>query len=117
MLTDSPMASLAEMEEIDPKLSRIINFYSDGSFYAMDDPSALVNNRIPKYSRQSPLIPPHPFETFCFAVAACGNEPTFDHLCDRVFDEVFGPRTFLDLCTDVGRTRSQTRVNETQPTL
>jgi hypothetical protein len=47
MLIDSPMATLADLGEIESTRSRIVNFYSDGSFYALSDDAALVNNKIP----------------------------------------------------------------------
>jgi hypothetical protein len=110
MLQDSPMATLADLGEIDSTLPRIVNFYSDGSFYALLDDAALVNNKIPSYSSRSEIIPPHSFETFCFTVAACGNDPVLDRLCERVFSS---PAEFGQLCTKVGRPRLRSTVNET----
>jgi hypothetical protein len=110
MLFDSPMATLANLGELDSTLSRTINFYSDHSFYALYDQAALVNNRIPSYSSRSRVIPPHSFETFCFTVAACGNDPVLDRLCERVFSS---PTEFGNLCSKLGRPRLRSSVNET----
>jgi hypothetical protein len=110
MLMNSPMATLANLGEIDSKLSKIINFYSVGSFYALFDEAALVNNRFPSYSSHSRLVPPHSFETFCFTVAACGNDPILNGLCERVFPD---PQEFRNLCTEVGRSRRRSIVNAT----
>jgi hypothetical protein len=110
MLLDSPMATLANLGDLDSTLSRVVNFYSEDSFYALDDGAALVNNRVPPYSSQSRLIPPHSFETFCFTVAACGDDPVLDHLCESVFQT---PAQFGNLCTKVGRPRIRSKVNET----
>jgi hypothetical protein len=110
MLQDIPMATLANLGDIDSTLSRIVNFYSDGSFYALSDDAALVNNKIPSYSSQSRLIPPHSFETFCFTVAACGDDPVLDRLCAQVFSSA---EEFGNLCTKIGRPRLRSSVNET----
>jgi hypothetical protein len=110
MLMDSPMATLANLGEIDSTLSRIVNLYSDGSFYALSDDAALVNNKMPSYSSHNRLIPPHSFETFCFTVAACGNDPVLDGLCERVFSST---AAFGALCTKMGRPRVRSSVNET----
>jgi hypothetical protein len=107
-LKDSPMATLAGAEE-DADSSRIMNFYSDGSFTAKADPSALTNNRIPTYRTDmlSSWVPPQPFETFCFFAAACGNDDRFDELCVEVLDN----KTYMDLWEKLGRSRGT--LNET----
>jgi hypothetical protein len=114
MLSGSPMATLAEVGDIDSTLSRIINFHSEDSFYALSDDAALTNNRIPQYSAQNRLIPPHSFETFCFTVAACANDPVLDTLCEGVFEHIATARKFRDLCTKVGRPRVRAVANETK---
>jgi hypothetical protein len=103
MLWGSPMATLANYAEGDRTASRILNFYSDGSIYSFSDEAALVNNRIPRYSPRNPIIPPHPFETFCFTVAACGSDPVLDHMCENVL----GEGRFENLCTELKRPRSR----------
>jgi hypothetical protein len=110
MLIDSPMATLANLGDIDSRFSRIINFYGEGSIYALSDDAALVNNKIPSYSSQARLVPPHSFETFCFTVAACGNNPLLDRLCERVFPD---SAEFGNLCAEIGRPRIRSNMNET----
>jgi hypothetical protein len=107
MLSDSPMATLADLGQIEPAVSRIVNFYSEGSIYALSDSAAIMNNRMPSYSSRSSAIPPHSFETFCFTVAACGNDPVLDRMCERV-DTAFG-----NLCAKIGRPRIRASGNET----
>jgi hypothetical protein len=113
MLSGSPMETLADLGETDPTRSRIINFYSLDSLYALPDDAALVNNRIPSYSSHNRLIPPHSFETFCFAVAACGNDPVLDRLCEGVFEHIGSARDFRDLSKKIGRPRIRVTINET----
>jgi hypothetical protein len=102
MLSGSPMATMARVLEINATRSRLMNFYSEGSFYARDDEAALMNNRFPKYAPHNPVIPPHAFETFCFAVAACGDDPLLDHLCQEVWKD----KNFENLCDELGRPRN-----------
>jgi hypothetical protein len=99
-LANSPMAALAADHAIED-LSRILNFYGVGSIYAEFDEMALVNNRIPQHGL-SGLIPPNPFETFCFTVAACGTDERFDVLCN----DVLGEEQFASIWTDLTRWRA-----------
>jgi hypothetical protein len=101
MLQDSPMAALAVQESADPRRSRILNFFGDGSWYSLYDDSALINNRIPDFGLPK-WIPPNPFETFCFAVAACGRDNRFDALCNDVLTE----EAFMGIWRDLGRVRN-----------
>jgi hypothetical protein len=99
-LAGSPMAGLAGIDKNDSKLSRIVNFHGVDSIYAQSDDMALMNNRIPKYGL-SRLIPPNPFETFCFTVAACAMDNRFDGLCI----DVLGKQRFSSIWTDLRRWR------------
>jgi hypothetical protein len=108
-LKDSPMATLASANEEDDT-SRIVNFYTGESFTAKADESALTNNRIPQYrSGILSAVPPQPFETFCFIVAACGSDDRFDNLCV----DVLGDNTYFDLWENLRRPRVQ-EVDQTQ---
>jgi hypothetical protein len=104
MLTESPMAALANLRLINATRSRILNFYSEGSMYALYDDAALTNHRIPKYSPWNPLIPPDASHTFCFAVAACGNDTRLDGMCEHILD---GGK-FEKLAQELGRPRLRT---------
>jgi hypothetical protein len=99
-LADSPMAALAGTNEVDSRLSRILNFHGVDSIYAQSDDMALMNHRIPKYGLSN-LIPPNPFETFCFTAAACGMDDRFDTLCN----DVLGEERFSSIWTDLRRWR------------
>jgi hypothetical protein len=99
MLDDSPMVALAHDN---PDTSRIINFYTVGSFYALSDAEALINNKIPSHGANH-LIPEGPFETFCFVAAACGSDIRFDRLCN----DVLGEEQFAQIWNIVGRARDR----------
>jgi hypothetical protein len=102
-LAGSPMAALANLVDADNTASRILNFYSDDSIYSFSDGAALANNQILRYSHRSILIPAHPFETFCFTVAACGSDPVLDHMCENVLPD----GAFEELSRDLKRPRSR----------
>jgi hypothetical protein len=101
-LKDSPMGTLADADE-ESDTSRIMNFYTGESFTANADESALTNNRIPKYrSGIRSAVPPQPFQTFCFVVAACESDDRFDEICVGVL----GNSTYLGLWEKLGRSRA-----------
>jgi hypothetical protein len=99
-LEDTPIAALANQTSDDTNRSRIFNFYSEGSVYAISDNRALINHRIPKYGLAS-FVPPNPFDAFCFSVAACLNDKRFDLLCENVL----GKKNFRDIWEGLGRRR------------
>jgi hypothetical protein len=99
-LAKSPMAALAGTTETDSQISRILNFHGVDSVYAQSDDMALVNSRIPRYGL-SRVIPPNPFETFCFTAAACGMDDRFDMLCN----DVLGEKRFSSIWVDLRRWR------------
>jgi hypothetical protein len=88
VLEDSPIEALAREQALQTVPPTIINFYTEGSIYALVDNAAVVNNRISR-SDSSPVIPPNPFETFCVVAAACGEDDRFDQLCNDVLDGGF----------------------------
>jgi hypothetical protein len=98
-LKDSPMATLAHSSH-ESATSRIVNMYTEDSFYAAYDDAALMNNRVPPYGITK-VIPPDPFDTFCFAAVACGEDDRFDALCK----DVLGEKEFKDLWDTLGRPR------------
>jgi hypothetical protein len=85
VLEDSPIEALAREQNIQTAPPTIINFYTNGSIYALIDDLAVVNNRITR-SDLSPMIPPNPFETFCVVAASCAQDDRFDQLCNDVLD-------------------------------
>jgi hypothetical protein len=99
-LADSPIAAMTSQVSADANNSRVFNFYSDGSIYALFDERALINNRIPNYGLGR-AEPRNPFETFCFTVAACGKDDRFDSLCN----DVLGKQAFAAVWARVGRLR------------
>jgi hypothetical protein len=101
-LEDTPIAAFANQTSDDRNRSRIFNFYSEGSIYAISDNRALINHRIPNYGL-APLVSPNPFQTFCFAVAACLSDSRFDLLCSDVLD---GQEHFREIWEGLGRHRS-----------
>jgi hypothetical protein len=88
VLKGSPIESLAREQALQSVSPTIINFYTEGSIYALMDNSAVINNRISS-SDSSPIIPPNPFETFCMVAAACAQDDRFDQLCNDVLDGGF----------------------------
>jgi hypothetical protein len=104
-LADTPVSALANQTNSEANHSRIFNYYGKGSFYALFDETALFNDRIPDYGL-SRLVPPNPFQTFCFAVAACWNDNRFDALCNDVFSNFTTPRlNFSEIWDTLGRKR------------
>jgi hypothetical protein len=99
-VTGTPIAALANRIDDEAKRSRIFNFYSDGSLYALFDEGALINTRIPDYGLTG-AVPPNPFDTFCFTVAACAHDNRFDSLCN----DVLGDDVFAAIWTELGRGR------------
>jgi hypothetical protein len=89
VLEDSPIEALARDQNMQTSPPTIINFYTEGSIYALMDSSAVVNNRIGR-SDLSPMIPPNPFETFCIVAAACAEDERFDEFCNDVLGGGFG---------------------------
>jgi hypothetical protein len=113
-VTGSPMETIAEAD-LEMKTRRIVNFYTRGSLFASFDDAALTNNQLPKYGIW-PVIPPNPFETLCFAAAACATDVRFDRLCADVFGShghqlwnehnvTLGEEKFRKLWAELGRQR------------
>jgi hypothetical protein len=88
VLEDSPIEALAREQDTQTSTPAIINYYTDGSIYALVDAQAVINNRISR-SDSSPVIPPNPFETFCIVAAACAQDDRFDQFCNDVLDGEF----------------------------
>jgi hypothetical protein len=101
-LEDCQMAALAGRGVNDSDQSRIVNFYRDDSLTAKEDGEALMNNRFPQYDGPLPGIPPNPFQTFCFAAAACATDDRFDKLCFGVL----GKEDYLKIWDQIGRPRT-----------
>jgi hypothetical protein len=100
VLEDSPIATLAQDPKVESQPPTIINFYTNGSIYALADDAAIGNNRIPR-SHLSAAVPPGPFETFCIVAAACAEDKRYDILCNDVFRQ----GKFLELWKKLRRDR------------
>jgi hypothetical protein len=100
VLKDSPIATLAQDTEVKYRQPTIINFYTNGSIYALVDNAAIGNNQIPDSKYLSALVPPGPFETFCTVAAACAEDKRFDILCNDVLGG-----NFIELWEGLGRDR------------
>jgi hypothetical protein len=100
LLKDTPVAALANHTGDEKNRSRVVNFFGDGSIYALPDDTTLINYRIPDY-RVTKWLPRNPFQTFCFTVAACSNDARFDSLCN----DVLGKERFTDIWKSLGRLR------------
>jgi hypothetical protein len=97
----SSIEALENAKERDPARLRIVNFYTNGSSYATTDDTALTNSCILKPDFL-PIIPPTPFKTFCFVVAACENGPKRDKICEDLLTN----ETFVSMTRMIGRLRS-----------
>jgi hypothetical protein len=97
---NSPMANFRADDILDSAVSSIVNFYSESSIYGFFDDAALTNHLIPEYGLV-PALPPNPFDTFCFMVAACGRDDRFDLVCN----DVLGEKKFADIWEIVNRRR------------
>jgi hypothetical protein len=86
VLEDSPIEALAKEGRV--VTPTIINYYTNGSIYALVDDAAAMNNRIVRADTSS-IIPPNPFETFCVLAAACAKDDRYDQLCNDVLDGGF----------------------------
>jgi hypothetical protein len=98
------MAANANLTKYEAKRGRIVNYHSEPSFYALVDECAFVNDEIPYYGLPK-WLPPNPFETFCFTVAACWSDDRFDDLCKDVFHNSTKPLIFSDIWRTLGRER------------
>jgi hypothetical protein len=83
VLEDSPIEALAREQNVEVEPPAIINYSTNGSIYALMDPSPVVNNRMSRSDR-SPMVPSNSFETFCMVAAACAQ----DDRCDQLFNDV-----------------------------
>jgi hypothetical protein len=102
VLEDSPIATLAQDKTNRTRRPTIVNYYTNGSIYAVVDRAAFVNTQIIR-SPLSAVIPPGPFETFCVVAAACAEDTRFDALCDDVLG---GSDGFLKIWMSFDRERA-----------